>query len=526
MSAPHSLTLSINVASQIRRDRNIICATFDSAHLYPAPECLPGSRQLVRAQIKDVLLNNNLHGICWLNGMAGTGKSSIARSIAEDLSDRRQLAASYFFSRGKSSRNTLQFYISIALQLVISIPTLKMAVTEAIRKDPDILEKRPRSQFQQLIVKPIQMLESPMSSPMVVVVDAIDECEDEDLGMEIITLIASAQENNMLPLQFLFTSRPEPYIAAKFGDIQISHNIHTFSLHDFDAQDDIRVFLLHRFNEISIKRHAVIRNDTWPQAADVETLVRRASGLFIYVATVMQFIDDRRDNPVRRLKQILEVEPKASPAAYAGLDQLYTQILDAAADAITLCKVLGVIATLYSPISLAELKDLLSHESESDDVSLTLEGLHSILFIPAEEDKPVSIYHESLRDFLKDNQRSTKYCVDLPACHGIIAHSVLNLMTTCFVPNLCALDHPDTFTQGLWYACEHWAIHLRDSLPSGDLIKSLEKFAATSILCWIEALNLINELAKAQQFIRETNQWLSSKVSCPINFFTLIDEVK
>lgn len=516
--------MSINVASQIRRDRNIICATFDSARLYPAPECLPGTRQLVRAQIKDVLLNNNLHGICWLGGMAGTGKSSIARSIAEDLSNQHRLAASFFFSRGKSGRNTPQFFISIALQLIVSIPTLKRAITAAIQKDPDILEKHLRSQFQQLIVEPIRMLESPISSPMVVVVDAIDECEDEDLGMEIITLIASAQKNTMLPLQFLFTSRPEPYIAAKFGDIQISHNIHTFSLHDFDAQDDIRVFLLHRFNEISIKRHAVIRNDTWPQAADVETLVRRASGLFIYAATVMQFIDDRRDNPVRRLKQILEVELNASPAAYAGLDQLYVQILDAAADVIVLRKVLGVIATLYDPISLAELKDLLSHES--DDVSLTLEGLHSIIFIPAEEDKPVSIYHESLRDFLKDNQRSTKYCVDLPACHGIIGHSVLNLMTTRFVPNLCALDHPDTFTRGLWYACEHWAIHLRDSLPSADLIKSLEKFAATSILCWIEALNLINELAKAQQFIRETNQWLSSKVSCPINFFTLIDEDK
>ena len=238
----------------------------------------------------------------------------------------------------------------------------------------------------------------------------------------------------------------------------------------------------------------------------------------------MQFIDDRRDNPVRRLKQILEVELNASPAAYAGLDQLYVQILDAAADVIVLRKVLGVIATLYDPISLAELKDLLSHKS--DDVSLTLEGLHSILFIPAEEDKPVSIYHESLRDFLKDNQRSTKYCVDLPACHGIIGHSVLNLMTTRFVPDFCALDHPDTFTRGLWYACEHWAIHLCDSLPSADLITSLEKFAATSILCWIESLSLINELAKALQFIRETNQWLSAKVGCPINFFTPIDEDK
>jgi hypothetical protein len=226
----------------------------------------------------------------------------------------------------------------------------------------------------------------------------------------------------------------------------------------------------------------------------------------------MQFIDDKRDHPVRRLKQIIEVQPKANPSAYAGLDHIYTQILDTTVDTGTLRNVLGVIVTRYHPITLCELENLLL--PKNGDVSLALEGLHLIVNVPA-EDGPVTMYHESLRDFLLDSQHSTKYCINLPTCHGIIADNGLTLMTSKFQSSFCALDHPDIFSSELWYACECWAIHLRHSVsspPSTGLVTSLETFGITSILCWINALSLINELATALHFVRETHQWLSTMV--------------
>jgi hypothetical protein len=76
---------------------------------------------------------------------------------------------------------------------------------------------------------------------------------------------------------------------------------------------------------------------------------------------------------------------------------------------------------------------------EGGDIFFALEGLHSVLYIPAENDKPVTMYHESLRDFLLASKHSNKYAVDLPACNGIIAHYCLKLMVSKLQGDSCAI---------------------------------------------------------------------------------------
>ena len=444
----------------------------------------------------------------------GMGKSAVARSIAAELSKQGRFAASFFFSR-RAGRTSVKYLLpNIAIQLITSILALEGSIRAAIQ-DPFILGQRLRYQFQQLIIEPIGKMQLPLPWYMIVVVDAIDECNDEeDLLMELITLIADAQKDSLLPLQFLITSRPEPFIMATFSE----YNIHTISLQDFDAQDDIRLFLRHRFHEISTKRRAVIRNSAspWPLDADIDTLVHRASGLFIFSATVMQFIGDKRGNPLQRLERIVEVKPQASPSPYADLDQLYTQILGMVPDADILRKILGVIVVLFDPLPLGELVNLLS--SESGDILLALEALHSVLLIPAEDNRPVTMYHESLKDFLLGSRRSKEYCIDLSTCNSIIARYCLKLLSSKFKLGFCALNHPDIFDSVLWYACDYWAIHLCNSPLSMDLVADLKKFGVTSLLCWIEALtsSLTNDSTQALQLVQEVNRWIISKVSCPL----------
>jgi hypothetical protein len=81
--------------------------------------------------------------------------------------------------------------------------------------------------------------------------------------------------------------------------------------------------------------------------ADIKTLVHRASGLFIFAATVVQFISDKHGNPLQRLKRIVGIEPRGSPSPYAVLDRLYTQILDTAPDVDILRKILGVVVVFF-----------------------------------------------------------------------------------------------------------------------------------------------------------------------------------
>jgi hypothetical protein len=445
--------------------------------------------------------------------MAGSGKSAVAQSLAEYFSNHGQLAASFFFSRRATARSRAKYFFpTIALQMTISLPSLKSPITDALRDDPTIRDKALPYQFKKLIIDPISKIEAPRM-PMVIIIDAIDECEDEHLISDIISLIATACIGSF-PVKFLFTSRLDPYIRTAFTSLKTTSITCSFSLQDFDAQDDIRLFLHHRFDQIFASRRVDISKITspWPTDSDIKALLQRSSGLFIFATTVMNYIGDKHENPVRQLEKILKFEPSINSSAYEALDQLYIQILSHAPHFDSLKKILGVITILFEPLPIGALEDLLS--LERGHASCVLKSLHSVLIIPDDENKPIVIYHESLRDFLMDVNRSNNFCIASPEYHNVVVHYCLDLMTTKFNQDSCVFHHhPTLFSSTLWYACDYWGLHLSASIFRTSLVNDLEEFGIKSLLCWIEALRTTNESTKALQFVQATNQWLIATVS-------------
>jgi len=70
-----------------------------------------------------------------LNGLAGTGKSTIARTIARRYNEQGRLGASFFFSRGGGDVNHAgKFFATIAVQLANNLDALKSYICESIEK--------------------------------------------------------------------------------------------------------------------------------------------------------------------------------------------------------------------------------------------------------------------------------------------------------------------------------------------------------------------------------------------------------
>ncbi len=68
--------------------------------------------------------------------MAGTGKSTISRTIARHFADQGRLGASFFFSRGQGDLGHAEkFFTTIALQIAHALPTLKRHICEAVAED-------------------------------------------------------------------------------------------------------------------------------------------------------------------------------------------------------------------------------------------------------------------------------------------------------------------------------------------------------------------------------------------------------
>jgi hypothetical protein len=91
-------------------------AAFNSSDKRHDPLCLPNTRVGVLEQIMAWADGRDERCIFWLSGMAGTGKSTIARTVARGYNDRNRLGASFFFSRGGGEvSHAGKFFTSIAI---------------------------------------------------------------------------------------------------------------------------------------------------------------------------------------------------------------------------------------------------------------------------------------------------------------------------------------------------------------------------------------------------------------------------
>jgi len=162
-------------------------------------ECLPGTRKELLLNIEEWAVSSEGKCIFWLNGLAGTGKSTISRTVAKSFKERGLLAASFFFKRGDGDRGkAAQFFTTITQQLFTKIPEIRPAILQVIRDNPGISAKPLKEQFNELIYRPLHSLNRPenQSTPLVIVIDALDECENDNDIRAILELLPRVQESN------------------------------------------------------------------------------------------------------------------------------------------------------------------------------------------------------------------------------------------------------------------------------------------------------------------------------------------
>ena len=108
------------------------------------------------------------------HGAAGSGKSAIARTIAEMWTASDRLATKFFFFRGAGRRSSITHFIStLAYNLAFSVPATRPYIESALQKDHHIVYRSVDHHFRTLVADPIRSVIMP-PLPMVVVVDALD----------------------------------------------------------------------------------------------------------------------------------------------------------------------------------------------------------------------------------------------------------------------------------------------------------------------------------------------------------------
>ncbi|KAF9643962.1 hypothetical protein BDM02DRAFT_3263813, partial [Thelephora ganbajun] len=192
--------------------------------------CLKGTRGAVLDSIEVWARDFDKPPVYWLNGLAGTGKSTIAQTIAERIFADGQLGASFFCSRDFEDRRNLKFiFPTIAVQLARNYAEFRSIFVPPVEPDPGIAYESLYNQMDKLIFRPLK--KSNIST--VIVIDALDECKDKEPASAILSVLS--QFVSYIPrVKFVITGRPEPRIREGFHLPLLAKETDVFVLHEIE----------------------------------------------------------------------------------------------------------------------------------------------------------------------------------------------------------------------------------------------------------------------------------------------------
>ncbi|KAG1743040.1 hypothetical protein EDB19DRAFT_2024151 [Suillus lakei] len=471
--------------------------------------CLENTRTTILKSIRQIVDEKSQKNV-WLHGFPGSGKTSVLFTIADELRAQGRLAGTFFFSHNSVDTTTCDYVVpTLAYQLALAFPAVKSEIIETVADDPALLShlKARKDQIQRLIIKHLWRLQ--FRSPVVFIIDALDESCTPLEAVRVARLLAEAirtyrvLEDKPLDAHIILASRPSLHIdegtpAQGFGDIQ------EISLQDDggETRTDIHRFLAHELQRVVKSRKLGLGDvSRWPSPRQMDDLADKVGNSFLCASIAMKYIAHPKNTLLRD--------------AYVDLDHTYRKIIrDNSAE---LIRHLIDIVNLAQPLPRSQLLQFFS-SYQSEGLNLALEEFSSILVVSPDQPMiPIQPYHSSLIEFFADPMRCRAHHIKPAKIHRALA-------LRCFIilhelkANLCDLsDHTimavednhfwhkrDTvLPENLRYACRHWTYHLSRASCNEDLVSASAKFLRIYTLHWIEALCLLGELSVGPTMLRE-----------------------
>lgn len=521
-------------------------AAYDSQAEEKNAVCLADTRVDYLHQIMEWANAPDAETLLWLKGMAGTGKSTISRTIARSLAARGLLGANFFFKRGESDRNNVnKLFTTLAFQLSVDNRRIAQQVVAAIKADPALPNKATRDQFDKLILQPIlQGYQGYEKATLVVILDALDECENQGDARNIISLFSQSRPLPTVNLRVFVTSRPELMLRVGFNQIEGSYR--SLDLSDaptITVEQDIARYFTSELTRIRREYNVRVSedrrlDDNWPGKTRERDLIDMAIPLFIFAATVCRFLAEIRWEPDEQLLKILSYR---SLSQLSKLDATYTPVLDQLIEGLSqpeidevvadFHKIVGPIVLLENPLSTLALSQLLDLRKRKID--RTLDMLHSVLSIPEVPGAPVRLLHVSFRDYLLNSKLKSPHTfwIDKKVVHQAIAEGCLRVMKDLLHEDMCNLGAPgapraslchknvnESLSDELQYAVTYWTHHVSECDANSQLFATIYTFLTEHFLHWVEALSILGRLSDTFTIIAILEPVI------PVRFFFLINK--
>ena len=438
----------------------------------------PGTRSKLLKELDDWIRSNT--PICWLTGAVGSGKTSIAQTLAKKCSEQKTLVANFFFDRNE--RSGIEPLIpSLVYTMCISYYPAIPYVERVYRHEPSIFQDSAQDyQFRKLLLEVLSAIleEKPTKSRpgimqsktrLVIVIDGIDRCSDEREMREFVKMLVGIPSGStpklLTNVRILLTGRIADHFEEVRESKEFSRSVKEINIQDIDAVEttkDIRKFIQDRLKEIrrSSSTNSFTRQRSMSSDEQLGCLVALSKGSFHFAQTILRYLD--HEDTSNRLSGLLK-------SSNSRLDDFFTDVLNHTARGKVspdFKEVLGTVAYLNSPLSVTALRRIFT--SRRIDPLPSLFQINALLAIPADDKQPIQPICESLWEYLKASRDSRGYRFNGLKTHFSLAASCLEITAklsegdeepSCSVRStkLGWIQH----AEAQQYASVHWFDHLR-----------------------------------------------------------------
>ena len=469
--------------------------------------CMEGTRKSLLKEIMDWA--NNIPSqkdgfqtnIFWLYGLPGIGKTALAHSICAMLHDHGKLAGSFFCQRDSGNLSKVGNILPTLIgKLAGNFSRFRTIVANRLRGDSNLT---PESMKDSLFLDLIRSVSGHPKHPLVFVIDALDECGDNQSRPNILNVLTNAARE-VSWLKIIITSRPEVDIQRFFDSLsQQSHSRRDLAS-DEEANADLRTFTRTQFDILVTDWQF---SAPWPEESVFNSIISRANGLFIFIKTLVLSLEGCKD-----LTETLKATLHNSDVT--GLDSLYGLYSSILISRIPpkdaeFKRVIGVLlaTALHRPLreeTIAELAGV-----SPNLVKKWVAGLSSLLYQDKNANEGIRVRHLSISDFFIHNDSQSDYQVDLGDANMDLGIACMNKMVEQLRFNICKLEDSRlanvkienlqsrieaNISNALQYSCLYWSNHLSFHPRNDDrrVLEGLKKFfEGLYPLFWIEVLSLM-----------------------------------
>lgn len=475
----------------------------NSSHteLSKRPRCWEETRREYLVPAMEFIFSEDpTRNILWLSGAAGSGKTTISVTLS-DACEEYCRSIQVFFERGKSDPS----YVirTIANKLACLHNSVAKYILRAFEQNRNITNSTLDKQFEKLLLEPLRSCARDIVDPIVVFLDALDECGTIEQRRELLHLLKT--HFTMLPPKFRFviTSRPINDIVQNLSSDD--HILHMELDHKSDvARSDVAAYVKREM------RDALGKESVKVQALDekLQALAHTADGLFVWASTAVRMVINS-DN-CRQVFEKLVDDPRSIDVD--GIDSLYTTVLEESgiswhytASREQFTSILGTVLLAKEAMTSGVIEAFLGLDADAAD--RTLSRLKAVLSY--ENGQPVRLHHASFADYLLSIERSGSHPwhIDESEQKQAVTERCFEVMGKLSF-NICCME--SSFTRNkdvsdlsrrvanhvpahLEYSCIFWSAHLMESNKPKRLLEKLRRFGNEHLLYWFEVLSLTGQ---------------------------------